>query len=375
MKGYFDYAATCPVSEDALHAYVHASNNYFANTSSLHDPGTKANKLLEHCRRKMAEMLLVEKEGVYFTSGGTESNEIALHALLHAGQGKHIVTTDAEHSSVRNLVKKYQEDGYIISKVPLTKKGAIDMGIFEQVVCDDTAVVAIQHVNSEIGTIQPIRSISEICRERGALLHSDCVQSFGKLDLSEVAPYVDSLSVSSHKIYGPKGVGAVYIRPSLFYLPRIPGSTHESGVRPGTINLPGIAGFTVAAEKMMDDLENHQQRLLHLKQLFLEEMESEEWELIGNVCETPVPIVGLCLKDIEGQWAMLEGNRQGFHFSTGSACGAQSSEPSATLMAIGVSTSHSKTFIRVSFSHEQTESDVKKLARFLTALVQKKENV
>lgn len=371
MKGYFDYAATCPLDEDALHAYVHAASNYFANSSSLHDPGSKAKKLLEHCRRKMAGLFLVEEEGVFFTSGGTESNEIALHALLDASQGKHIVTTDAEHSSVRNLMKKYEKEGYVISKVPLTTKGIVDMEVFEQVVCEETAIVAIQHVNSDIGTLQPIRRISAICRERGVLLHSDCVQAFGKVNLSEVAPYVDSLSVSSHKVYGPKGVGAVYIRPTLSFLPKIPGSTHESGVRPGTINIPGIAGFVVAAEKMVDDLVNQQQRIRRLKQIFLNELKGEACELIGEVSENPIAIVGLCLTDTEGQWAMLEGNRQGFHFSTGSACGVQSSEPPATLLAMGMLKSQAKTFIRVSFSHEQTESDVEKLARFLTAILRK----
>ncbi|SFK46100.1 cysteine desulfurase [Halobacillus dabanensis] len=375
MKRYFDYAATCPLDEDALNAYVHAARNYFANSSSLHDPGSKAKQLLEHCRRKMAELLLVEEEGVYFTSGGTESNEIGLQALLDASQGKHIVTTDAEHSSVRNLMKKYQKEGYLLSKVPLTTKGMVDMKAFEQVVCEDTAIVAIQHVNAEIGTIQPIRSISAICRERGILLHSDCVQTFGKVDLSEVAPYVDSLSVSSHKVFGPKGVGAVYVRPALSFMQRIPGSTHESGVRPGTINIPGIAGFTVAAEKMVNGLEDQQQLFLRLKQTFLEEMKGKACELIGEVSDNPVPIIGLCLTDIEGQWAMLEGNRRGFHFSTGSACGVQSTDPPATLLAMGLLEPQAKTFIRISFGHEQTASDVEELARFLTAILRKVEKV
>lgn len=367
MRKYFDYAATTPMDEEALEAYMHAVKHYFGNTSSLHDCGTKAQSLVEHCRRKVASLLGVEKEGVYFTCGGTESNEIALDALVREARGRHIITSEAEHSSVINLLKKYEKEGYAVTKIPLTAFGKVDVSQFKDAVRKETAVAVIQHVNSDIGTVQPVRDIGEFCRERGILFHCDGVQSFGKLSLEEVVPYVDSFSLSGHKIYGPKGVGAVYIRSSHSFLPRIPGSSHESGVRPGTVNTPGIAGMTVAAEKMAEGLGNHQRQILSLKETFLSEMEG--WERIGDAATTAVPIVGLCSSEREGQWVMLEGNRHGFHFSTGSACGVQSSQPPATLLSMGKTEEEARSFIRISFSHHQTVADVKKLAGFLTSLL------
>ncbi|REJ07436.1 IscS subfamily cysteine desulfurase [Halobacillus trueperi] len=365
MEGYFDYAATSPMDEGALEAYIHAARNYFANTKSLHDPGTTAHDLLEHCRNTIAGLLRVEQEGVYFTSGGTESNELALDALLKAGVGKHIITTEAEHSSVRNLIHRYEEEGYRVTKVPLNEAGIINVEDVERAIQEDTVLMAVQHVNSDIGTVQPVQHLSTLCRAHGIFFHSDCVQSFGKLPMEEVAPYVDSLSVSAHKLYGPKGAGAVYIRPSLSFPPKIPGGTHEGGVRAGTVNTPGIAGFTVAAEKMVKERPHNLSRIMEMKRTFLN---AGEWKLVGHTTDNAVPIIGLLLPEMEGQWAMLEGNRRGFHFSTGSACSTGNHEPPGTLLAMGYDAEEAKSFIRLSFSHHQTNEQVEKLAMFLSGL-------
>ncbi|MGR9047783.1 IscS subfamily cysteine desulfurase [Halobacillus faecis] len=365
MEGYFDYAATCPVDEDALEAYTHATRNYFANTKSLHDSGTKAHALLEQCRTTIAGLMGVGKEGVYFTSGGTESNELAIHALLKAGSGRHIITTDAEHSSVRNVIHKYEREGYKVTRVPLNEAGSVNVEDVERAVQEDTVLMAIQHVNSDIGTVQPIRSLSDVCRSYGILFHSDCVQSFGKVPVEEVAPYVDSLSVSAHKLYGPKGIGAVYIRPSLSFAPKSPGGTHEGGVRAGTVNTPGIAGFTVAAEKMVNARHRIESKIMELKKAFLR---AGEWQIVGDTADHAVPIIGLLLPEMEGQWAMLEGNRRDFHFSTGSACQAGSQESPGTLIAMGYDVEEAKSFIRLSFSHHQTNEQIRDLALFLNGL-------
>ncbi|MBN9655568.1 IscS subfamily cysteine desulfurase [Halobacillus sp. GSS1] len=365
VEGYFDYAATCPMDEDAIEAYVHATRHYFANTKSLHDSGTKAHALLDQCRNTIADLLGIEREGVYFTSGGTESNELALDALLKAGKGRHIITTEAEHSSVRNLIQRYEGEGYKVTRVQLNEAGIVHVEDVARAIQEDTVLMAIQHVNSDIGTVQPIRELSDLCRPHGILFHSDCVQSFGKMALEEVAPYVDSLSVSSHKLYGPKGVGAVYIRPSLSSHPKTPGGTHEGGVRAGTVNTPGIAGFTVAAEKMVKERSRIESKILQLKKTFLE---AGEWRVVGDTAESSVPIIGLLLPEVEGQWAMLEGNRRDFHFSTGSACHTGSQGPPGTLLAMGCEAEEAKSFIRLSFSHEQTNEQVEKLALFLNEL-------
>ncbi|MGP4062761.1 IscS subfamily cysteine desulfurase [Halobacillus sp. H74] len=368
---YFDYAATCPIDDEALEAYVQASKEYYANSHSLHDEGTKAEKLLEHCRTELATALGVEMKGVYFTSGGTESNEIALYALVKAGEGRHLVISEAEHSSVYNVASKLQSEGYDVSWVPVSSKGEVDMARLQEEIRKDTVLVSVQHVNSDIGTIQPLREISQLCRKENVLFHSDCVQSFGKLDIKEVSPFVDSLSISSHKVYGPKGVGAVYIRPDLTFAPRIPGGSHEGGVRAGTVNVPGIAAFIVAAGKMVQRLQENQQRVLLLKENFFRRIELSRngWSLVGASKVNTIPIIGLCVHDFEGQWLMLEGNRKGYRFSTGSACQSRSEGTSATLHAMGITKEQARTFIRISFSHDQQEADILKFSGWLSNMI------
>ncbi|MGP4069612.1 IscS subfamily cysteine desulfurase [Halobacillus sp. B29] len=366
MSNYFDYASTCPIDEEALEAYIKAAREFYGNTSSLHDPGTKAEVLLSHCRQTLADLLEVNKEGIYFTSGGTESNLLAIEGLMKAGKGNHLITSAAEHSSVKNAAKKLEADGYEVNWVPLTKEGTIDVSELENLMREDTVLVSIQHVNSELGSIQPIKRIREICDKWGALLHSDCVQSFGKVDLKSMTPYLDSFSLSSHKVYGPKGVGALYISPSVSFQPLLPNGTHEAGVRAGTVNTPGIAGFITAASKSIRELQDRQSKVKALKREFLTALKDIR-NHVTVVCESvnSVPIIGICMHGLEGQWVMLEANRRGYAFSTGSACQVRSEGSPSILEAVGISGEEAKSFIRVSFSHEQTSADIEGLVECL----------
>lgn len=307
MSNYFDYAATCPIDEEALEAYIKAAREFYGNTSSLHDTGTKAEVLLSHCRQTLADLLEVNKEGVYFTSGGTESNLLAIEGLMKAGKGNHMITSDAEHSSVKNSAKRLQAEGYEVSLVPLSKEGTIDVNELEKLMREDTVLVSIQHVNGDIGTIQPIKRIREVCDKWGALLHSDCVQSFGKVELNSIIPCLDSFSLSSHKVYGPKGAGALYINPSVSFQPFLPNGTHEAGVRAGTVNTPGIAAFTTAAAKSIRELHKRQSKIESLKREFLTAL-NDIRNHVTVVCESvnSVPIIGICMHGLEGQWVMLE---------------------------------------------------------------------
>lgn len=374
---YFDFAATCPIDDEALQAYVKASKSYFGNTSSPHDTGSQASALVEECRDTLATMTGVQKEGLYFTSGGTESNFIAIYALLSAKKkkGNHIIISQSEHASIQNVISKLEGEGYSVTKIPLTPEGIIDVDALQKAMTEDTVLVSVQHVNPEIGTIQPLAQIKQICKDTETYLHSDCVQSFGKVDLREVTPYLDSYSVSSHKVYGPKGVGAVYINPVLSPQPYFPNGTHERGIRPGTLNVPGIVGFTVAAQAMDQKLESNRAHYLKLYQTFMNSIESAQSHLDvlpSSYHEGFSAIVGLCVKGIEGQWMMLEANRKGFSFSTGSACSAGNQTPSKTLLAMGVPEEEAKSFIRISFGKDQTEEDVTELAQLLVQTVQER---
>jgi len=370
---YFDYAATCPLDSDAASAYVKAATEYYGNTQSLHDIGSQASALLENCRKQIALFLGVESEGVYFTSGGSESNFLAIHSLLSNKEKKgiHIITSIAEHSSIHSALKKL--DGFEITQLPLNEKGIIDMNQLREAIREDTVLVCIQHVNPEIGTIQPIVEIGGICKGKGILLHCDCVQSFSKLDMKEITRSLDSLSISGHKFYGPKGIGAMYISPHIHFQPYYPNASHERGMRPGTVNVPAIVSMTTAAAKQVRTLSSYNERMNALRLLFVQSLEEVKDKLViySSDAQAQLPaIVGMRIKGLEGQWVMLEANRKGFAISTGSACQVGLSSPSKTMRALNVEGKEAKEFIRISFGINTTVADIHELANLLIAIIQ-----
>jgi cysteine desulfurase len=366
---YFDYAASCPLDEEAAAAYVKASAEYYGNASSLHDMGEKAHRLLEHCRAEFGKFFGVSKDGVYFTGGGSEGNFLGIQALLSASpkKGKHIVTGMAEHSSVANTMEKCRKSGYEVTSVRLGPDGRIDPDAFRDALREDTVLASIQHGNPEIGTIQPIAEMSGMCKERGILFHTDCVQTFGKTDIAEIAPLVDSLTISGHKFYGPKGVGAVYVNPGLAWTPFYPGTTHEHGFRPGTVNVPGIAAMAVAAKKAVEQMERQARHFAGLRETFIRSLSPAKQNFI--IYESDLPsTVGMRIKGLEGQFVMLECNRRGFAISTGSACSVHLQPPSKTMTAMGVAGKEAKEFIRISFGRDTTADNVKQLGETLVKI-------
>jgi cysteine desulfurase len=363
---YFDYAATCPLDKDAAEVYVKMATEFFGNTSSLHDIGGQSAQLLENCRDTFARLLGVEKNGLFFTSGGSESNFLAIEALLSATKkvGKHIITTIAEHSSIHGTLKRLEGEGYEISNLPFTQNGVISIESLKEVIREDTVLIIVQHTNSEIGTIQPIEKISELCQQHQIFFHCDFVQGLGKADSSKIANLVSSFSFSSHKFYGPKGVGGVYLQPTIKWNSFFPGTSHESGLRPGTINLPGIVAMTVAAEKTIGQMKAVGEKYTKLREALISSIEPilEMVTIHGSIGAEQYPgIVGLSIEGIEGQWLMLECNRLGFSISTGSACQTGMHTPSKTMQALGIAGKKAKEFIRISFGRDTTMEDVEKL--------------
>ncbi|WP_340084407.1 IscS subfamily cysteine desulfurase [Siminovitchia sp. FSL H7-0308] len=366
---YFDYAASCPLDEEAAKAYVKASAEFYGNASSLHDIGDKARQLLEHCRGEFARLLRVPKDGIYFTSGGAEGNFLAIQALLSASpkEGKHIVTGMAEHSSVANTMKLLKKSGYDITFLPLQPDGKINLSEFQSALRDDTVLVSIQHGNPEIGTIQPIKEMAALCRNNGILVHSDCVQTFGKAEMSTISPMVDSLTISGHKFYGPKGIGVTYVNPSLTWKSFFPGTTHESGFRPGTVNVPAVAAMSVAAKRAVEQQRIRAEHFTHVKEAFIQSLSPAESAFIIYNSDLP-STVGMRVKGLEGQFVMLECNRRGFAISTGSACSVHLQTPSKTMTAMGITGKEAKEFIRISFGRETTEEDVIQLGETLVKI-------
>lgn len=366
---YFDYAASCPLDREAAEVYIQAASSYYGNASSLHDAGDQANGLLAYSREQMAGFIGVSKDGIYFTGSGSEGNYLAIQALLtgRKKKGKHIISGMAEHSSVSNTIEKLRQAGWDITLLPFHEDGRIDLEDFQNAIREDTVLASIQHTNPEIGTLQPIEEIGKLCRENQILLHSDCVQSFGKVDMSPIAPFVDSLTVSGHKFYGPKGVGAVYLNPEVRWDPYVPGTSHEHGFRAGTVNVPGIAAMAVAAEKAVRGLEENKKQFRLLREMFLTSLEPIREMCTVYRADLPSTI-GMRIPGLEGQLIMNEANRYGFAISTGSACQVSMQAPSKTMVALGVEGKTAKEFIRITLGRETQPEDVRELGKTLVKI-------
>ncbi|OOZ80212.1 cysteine desulfurase [Bacillus cereus] len=360
MMIYLDYAATTPMSAEALQTYTKAASQYFGNEQSLHDIGGTASSLLQVCRKTFAEMIGGKEQGIFFTSGGSESNYLAIQSLLNAQNKKHIITTPMEHASIRSYFQSLQSKGYTITEIPVDKNGLIRLIDLEEAITEDTVLASIQHGNSEIGTIQNIAEIGALLKKYNVLFHSDCVQTFGKLPIHVFEMGIDSLSVSAHKIYGPKGVGACYINPQVRWTQIFPGASHEKGFRPGTVNVPGIAAFLTAAENILKNQQEESLRFKGLRSYFLEQIRTLplKIEVEGHSTSCLPHIIGVTIKGIEGQYTMLECNRRGIAISTGSACQVGKQEPSKTMLAIGKTYEEAKQYVRFSFGQQTTKDQI-----------------
>ncbi|KAB7708634.1 aminotransferase class V-fold PLP-dependent enzyme [Bacillus aerolatus] len=363
---YFDYAATTPMGEEALSVYTKASREFFGNSSSLHDEGGRAHVLLEQCREALARFIGGKQEGIYFTSGGTESNLLGIVSLARAAKkkGKHIITSMAEHTSVHSAMMYLEKEGFQITKLPLSSRGVVETETLAAAIRPDTVLVSLQYANQEIGAVNPLEEIGALLKKKGILFHSDCVQALGKLDIRPLLKWADSLSVSSHKIFGPKGVGAVHINPSIPWTPLFPGLTHEKGFRGGTVDVPAIAAFTAAAEKVCHSftLEREWALRWQLKEKLKESL--YEWIEADSSCQLP-SIIGMKRAGMEGQLVMLKLNEQGFAISTGSACDSRSETGTKAVLAIGYSMEEARQFFRISFSGSTTSKEIERLGNVL----------
>ena len=372
---YFDYAATTPLHPKAAAMYEKIAQACYGNTTSLHEIGTEAQNIVAYCRQQLADLLGVDSAGIYFTGGGTESNLLSIISLAKANQhkGKHIVTTLGEHPSVDAAFQYLQEDGFIITKIPFTKDGIVNVDLLKKAITNQTILISVQHSNPEIGTIQPLEKIALFAREREILLHSDCVQSFGKVNMKPITKIVDSLTISGHKVYGPKGIGIVYINPRHRIVPVFPGLIHEAGFRGGTLNVPAIAALSEAMKQTKTYFKD-EHHFKKYRQVFISKFE-EHPDLFtiyaSKKAETQLPhIIGLSVSNIEGQLMMLELNRHGFAISTGSACQVGQLTSSKIMVALQVEPQKAREFIRISFGKSTTLENVNALANRII-LIQK----
>ncbi len=359
---YLDHNATTPLSEKVLDAMLPYLKRNSGNPSSIHWAGREAKKAIEDAREKIAYILNASPEGIIFTSGGTEANNLAIlgSAFKSPPSRRHIITTTVEHSSVLNTMQFLSTHGFRITKLNVDSEGMINLTELEENLTDETFLVSIMHVNNETGNIYPVEKIGEILREKNILFHCDAVQSFGKLDVHPLRWNADLISLSAHKIYGPKGVGALYVRNKNNLLPVMFGGMQEMGLRPGTENVAGIVGFGMAAEIINEGKEEFLEKCYKLINRLERRIFSEITGVrLNGHAEKRIPTtLNVSFEGVEGESIVMNMDLNGIAISSGSACSAGAIEPSHVLLAMGLTEEMAEASVRFSIGMDTTEDDI-----------------
>lgn len=367
---YLDYAATTPVDARVARAMARCltSDGVFANPASTHAPGREARAHVEQARAEVAALAGATAREIVWTSGATEADNLAIKgaARLHAGRGRHIVTARTEHKAVLDSCKALEREGYEVTYLMPASDGLIDLRELETAVREDTVLVSIMHVNNEIGVVQDIAAIGELCRARGIVFHVDAAQSAGRVPIDVNAARVDLMSFSAHKVYGPKGVGALYVRAAagLELEPLIHGGGHERGLRPGTLPTHQIVGMGAAFRIAARELDDERRRLARLRAQLWERVNAIGGiSLNGHPTRTVPGILNVCVHGVEGE-SLLLAIRE-LTVSSGSACMSGSGEGSYVLRALGRPDHLAASSIRLSFGRETSERELDYAAALL----------
>ena len=362
-KVYLDHNATAPVREEVLQAMMPYFAEDYGNASSVHSMGQSARKAVESAREVIGNTLGTEAVDIVFTSGGTESDNFAIKgvAMANLDKGRHVITSEVEHMAVLDSCRFIEEElGFEVTRISVDKYGVIDLDRLKDSVRKDTVLISVMFANNEVGTIQPVKEISDIAKKNGIYFHTDAVQALGKepIDVEELG--VDLCSFSAHKLHGPKGVGALFIRKGVKLVSFHSGGHHEKGRRAGTLNVPGIVGFARAVEIAHKEMASVNKRMKKMTKRFLEGLNKElnEIYLSGHPEKRLSNTLNISFKYIEGESLILNFDLKGISTSTGSACTSGSLDPSHVLTAMGVEPTLAQGSIRFSFGYDNTEEDV-----------------
>lgn len=372
---YLDHAATTPVHPRVRDAMLPYLEHKFGNPSSLHSSGQEAAQAVQQGRQSVAQLIGARPEEIFFTSGGSESDTMALFGVFYArgDKGGHIITTAIEHHAVLHTCQALEKRGAHVTYLPVDRHGLVTPEQVAAAIRDDTILVSVMHANNEIGTIEPIADIGRVCRERGVLFHTDAVQTVGHLPLEVESLNVDLLSLSAHKFYGPKGVGALYKRKGVRITPLIYGGGHERGLRSGTENVPGIVGAGEAARLTLEEMPREGPRQTALRDRLLAGIE----ERIPDVIRTGHPTrrlpnnASVCIRYVEGESMLLNLDFAGIAASSGSACTSGSLEASHVLLAIGLEHEIAHGSLRLSLGHDNTDEEIAFVVETLPPIVDK----
>ncbi|HVL69234.1 MAG TPA: cysteine desulfurase family protein [Vicinamibacterales bacterium] len=376
MRIYFDHNATTPVDPAVLDAVVRVLRDEFGNASSVHHFGQRAKAVLDDARSAVAALIGGEPGEVVFTSGGTEADNFALRGVAEALEPtgrRHLIATSIEHEAVLVTLKALARRGWRVTLLPVDAGGIVSPEALREAIADDTALVSVMHANNEIGTVQPIAELARIARERGAVFHTDAVQSAGKIPLDVRALGVDLASISAHKFYGPKGAGALWIRRGTRVASIMTGGKHERNRRAGTENVPGIAGLGAAAQLARTKLADEARRLGALRdRLETEVLARVPGTAINGAREPRVPnTTNISVDGIEAESLLIALDLEGIAVSTGSACSSGTLEPSHVLRAMGLPAHRTQNSIRISLGSANTDAQVDYFLEKLPAVVAK----
>lgn len=359
---YMDHSATSPVDPEVFEAMKPYFVDNFGNASTLYSKGRDARKAMEAAREQVASLIGAKPEEVIFTSGGTESDNIAIKGTAYRlkNNGNHIITSAIEHPAVRETCKYLEKNGFEVTYLPVYEEGIVRVSDLEDAITDKTILITIMHANNEIGTIQPISEIGKIARENKIYFHTDAVQTVGKIPVNVEEMNVDMLSLSAHKVYGPKGIGALYVKKGVRLEPIIHGGGHEKGLRPGTENVSGIVGLGKACELAEKNLLEDTKYITNLRDKLIDGIldSIEQSYLDGHRTKRLPNNVNVRFTGIEGESLVLHLDSKGVAASTGSACSSKSLEPSHVLIALGLEHVEAHGSLRLTLGKENTGEEV-----------------
>lgn len=362
MNVYLDNSSTTRAYKASAELVADVMYNAYGNPSSLHRKGIEAEKVIKTAREQVANTLKAAPGEIYFTSGGTESDNLAILGVCRASRGKHVLSTNIEHPAVLNTLQHLEKRGYNVELIPVSPKGVVDLEKLSRMIRKDTALVSCMYVNNEIGTIQPVEKIGKIIKAENpyTAFHIDAVQAYGKMPISANQTGADLISLSSHKIHGPKGVGALYIKNKTRLSPIIFGGGQQDNVRPGTENVPGIAGFGLAAQISHENLLEKSERMTYLRNKLRDGILSRIDDVVVNTpIEGAAPhILNISFGYVKSEVLLHSLEADGIYVSSGSACSSHKKGPSYVLTAIGTDKKMIDGSIRFSLSEFTTEEEI-----------------
>ena len=373
---YLDSAATTPVSGNVMAAMMPYFSEKFGNAGSVHNLGSESRRAIEHARSQVARLFGTTAEHIVFNSGATEGNYFALTALsdsLMAAGKKHVIVSSVEHDSVLRAAESLMKCGFDITYLPVAPDGSVDFNTFVNLVRPNTGFVSVMYINNETGAINPVHEIGEYCHNNGIIFHTDCVQAVGTVDINVEDIQCDFATVSAHKFYGPKGVGAIYVKNPQWCIPMIQGGlSQEFGLRGGTENIPGIVGLGQAAQDSVDLFSQRSVAAMKAKSQFISIVKSSLGDSIringqGRFCDGK--IVNFYVDGVDGETLVLLMGARGVYISSGSACRNAESEPSRVLLEMGLSENEARASVRISFSSIISESEAIEAAEIFVSSI------